>query len=559
MCLNNDGKFIQGLCLTNFTVNCSENSSCSQLIHVSSASDQYFITYSITTQSNFSSGYVFSFSQLIQNSIIDVSDNVYTSSIYPLFQSQNAFTNLKIQFGAQTLNSGSLISQSSAITINQMNIVSKSGTQLTVNANSQLNILNNSPISTIINNLLVNLSFASSNGNITLTDNISGVFNISGYLVDGDYISTLTVAMIGINVQIATINVNQVNFKPNTFNVGNSSSYLFGNFVYTQSKLMINNLAIIIGNSINYLLLGSIQTTIIKSYMFGGIIANINTATTLCVYNVIIDSYQKFSTSYVSESGVLIGKTISSSNNVTINNLCLQQNFDSTTPKFDKFGLIGWNCGNISIINAAISFSVKDTSFSNLGIVGLHSPSSIYTKVINLITSMNISSSSESVGFIFGTVLSKNSSVQNVSVIRGDISSGSQIGGIVGIQQNNATIMNSSVQNMNVSGSSQVGGIIGYQTNANVTIIDSLVQNSNISSQNVGGIIGMSQSKLYLTNTLIRFVRLTGSGSNLGVVVGYNIGGTYKYINSTAMSNYINGNKQIECSSLSNTWSVSGC
>ncbi|CAL6090462.1 Hypothetical_protein [Hexamita inflata] len=314
--------------------------SCSQQVYYIKF-DIQIVTSSVTSSSNFSSGYVFSTATIIQNAFIDVSNSVYPSSVNPLFQSQSSFTNLKIQFGAQTLNSGSFIStQSTAITINQMNIVSKSGSQLTVKTYSQLNILTNSPTGAVINNLLVNLSFASSAGNITLINNINGVFNISGYQVLGDYSSTLTAAMIGINVSTATINVNQVSFKPNTYNVGNGSSYLFGSSVSGASSIEINNLAIIIGTSSNFMLLGSMATTSSNRYLFGGITAYINTASSINVNSVILDSYQKFSTGYVQSSGFLVGYVDSSSINVTLKNLCLQQNMTTTTLEFLRFGLI---------------------------------------------------------------------------------------------------------------------------------------------------------------------------------------------------------------------------
>ncbi|CAL6094861.1 Hypothetical_protein [Hexamita inflata] len=237
-CLNNGYQFENTQCITNYSITCSNPSlSCSQQVFIS-IFDLPSITYQVTSSSNFTNSYVFS--TTIANTFIDISNNVYSSIVYPLFQSQSTFTNLKIQFGAQILNSGSFIStQNSQITINQINIVSRSGSQLTVNTNSQLNILTSSPVSAVINNLLVNLSFASSAGNITLINNINGVFNISGYQVLGDYSSTLTVAMVGINVQTATINLNQVSFKPNTFNVGNASSYLFGNSVSGASSFAI--------------------------------------------------------------------------------------------------------------------------------------------------------------------------------------------------------------------------------------------------------------------------------------------------------------------------------
>ncbi|CAL6082962.1 Conserved_hypothetical protein [Hexamita inflata] len=57
------------------------------------------ITNQISSSSNFSAGYVFSTATVVQNSFIDISDNVYSTTVYPLFQSQSTFTNLKIQFG----------------------------------------------------------------------------------------------------------------------------------------------------------------------------------------------------------------------------------------------------------------------------------------------------------------------------------------------------------------------------------------------------------------------------------------------------------------------------
>ncbi|CAL6094825.1 Conserved_hypothetical protein [Hexamita inflata] len=559
-CLNKiDQQNISSQC---YVVDSNDLLLCSQKVYQSSF-DLSVVTHQVINSGNFTSNYVFSTTTVITNAFIDVLDSVYASTVYPLFQSQSAFTNLKIQFGAQTLNSGSFISTLNLqITINQMNIISRSGSQLTVNTNSQLNILSSSPVGVVINNMLINLSFASSAGNITLINNINGVFNISGYQVLGDYSSTLTVTMIGINVQTATINLNQVSFKPNTYNVGNGSSYLFGSSVSGASTFTINNLAIIIGNSSNFLLLGSITTNdrLTNYYMFGGIIAYINTASSIYVNSVILDSYQMFSTQYVSYFGFLVGYVQSNSNNVTIKNVCLQQNMTSTTLEFNQFGLIGLNSGNTSIQNASVTFSVQGVQLYDFGIIGAQDSSSIYAEVINLITSVNVSSiDGNSVGSIFGWEGAKNCSVQNASVVRGNVSSSSSVGGIIGYLDSNATIMNSSVQNSNISGqSSQVGGIIG-SLSSNATILNSSVQNSNVSSSTyVGGIIGYCSSKLYLTNVQIKFVSITGS-SRLGVVIGQNDGGTYSFITSTASSNYINGAKQTECASLSNTWSVSGC
>ncbi|CAL5985057.1 Hypothetical_protein [Hexamita inflata] len=528
-----------------------------------------FITNQVSSSNNFSSGYVFATTNIIQNAFIDVSDNVYSTTVYPLFQSQSTFTNLKIQFGAQTLNSGSFILSSvQSIIINQMNIISRPGSQITVNANSQLNILTNSPTGAVINNMLVNIFIASSSGNITLINNINGVFNVSGYQVIGNYNSTSTVAMIGLNVKTATINVNQVRLQPSSFNVGNGSSYLFGSSVLSVSTIMINNFAVIIGSSSNFLLLGSISTTDADAnyYMFGGVVAYISSASSVSVNNVLLDSYQKFSTSYVSWSGFLIGNIYSSSSNTTIQNVCLLQKIWSTTLKYSNFGLIGWNYGNTSIQNAWITFHVHGDLFYSFGVIGYQYSSSIYAEVKNLRTFVNVSSSKGYyIGLIFGYESAKNCSVQNTSLVGGNINSGSTyyVGGIFGYQSNNMTVLSSSIFELNIQGDCYyASGIIGYEDmNANATILDSSISSTNIfGSYQVGGLIGQCKATLHLTNILITFVRLSGSSTSFGIVVGQNEGGTYSFTNSTARSNFIKDVQQTECTVLkTNSWSITGC
>ncbi|CAL5981519.1 InlB_B-repeat-containing protein [Hexamita inflata] len=587
---------------------------CSQSVYVSTFEIDT-ITQSVGS-GNFAAEYIFSTE--IQDAFIDIADNVYTI-VKPLFQSQSTFTNLKIQFGVQTVSGGSLIiSSSDSIVINKMNIISKPNKQITLSA-SQLNILSNSPTGANINNLLVNLSFVSSSGNITLVSNINGVFNISGYQVLGDYTSTLVVAMIGLNIMTATIKVNQVSFKPNVYNVGNGSSYLFGSSISTVSTFVISNLAIVIGSSSSFVLLGSITTTISNQNQFGGIIAYINSVSPVNINNVILDSYQKFSTSYVSYSGFLIGYVQSSSSPVTIINVCLQQNMTSTTLQFGYFGLIGKICGNFSIQNTSITLSVQGSQFSDFGIVGVQNTNSLLAEVINMITSVCVNSISGggNISSVFGREDAKNCSIQN-TVIKGNIVSSSQrvsgiiscacedsnvtifntsvsmiisgtycVGGIIGSQQSNTTFKNCSVQNTNISGQVQIGGFIGCQY-SNTTILNSFVSNTkvtgyymlggilgilnynmmimnssvtytNVTGQyQVGGVIGKCSSQLLLTNVIIQFVRLT-SYSSYGVVVGGNAGGTYSFTNSTSISIFSEEVQLKDCAALSNSQLTTGC
>ncbi|CAL6021718.1 Conserved_hypothetical protein [Hexamita inflata] len=273
-----------------------------------------------------------------------------------------------------------------------------------------------------------------------------------------------------------------------------------------------------------------------------------------------------------------------------LKNLCIQQDITSTTD-FSLSGIIGRNSGNTTIQCASITISAQGLYFGNFGIVGHQYQNSIYAEVIDLKTSLYVSSSTgQGVGVIFGYENANNCTIQNTNVIEGNISSYygiQQVGGIIGWLNSCIVILNSSISNTNITGQIYIGGIIGGQSSnantsilvfsiqnteifgssslggvigvqsSNVIIINSSISNTNLSGSDcVGGIIGQCLSKLYLTNTNIQFMRCVSS-SHFGIVVG--LGGTYWFINSTAISNYINGVKQPECASLSNTWSVTGC
>ncbi|CAL6000821.1 Hypothetical_protein [Hexamita inflata] len=560
-CLNNGFLYQNDYCVSNYNIACTDNQmSCSQKIFVA-LFDEQLVSYQVISSSNFSSGYVFDTSSAINNAFINVSDYVYTSVFNPLFQQQNSFTNLMIQFGVQTLNSGSFVlSSSSVVTVNQMNILSKPGSQLIVAADQQLNLLTSLSIRTKIYKMLVNLSFAPSSGNITLISNINGVINITGYQVLGVYNSTQTVAMIGFSIK-ADANLNHINFKPSAYNVGNRSSYLFSDAGSNKSVLVINNIAVILVNKTNYLLLGSIHSTQINCYVFGGIIAQNNAH--VSVNNAIFDSYQHFTTEYVQDSGFLFGQSDRYSN-VVISNACIQQNTTSTTLKCSAFGLIGDGPGKITLYNAQITFSVQGAYLWCFGIIGVQSSSQMYAEVINVLASVYLSSSSGSLtGSIVGGVASDNFTIENVTVLKSNIFTNSkQVGGFVGQQLSNLTVVNSTISESNISGFESVGSFIGeivQQTKANVTISGSKILKAIVFGSNaVGGFVGQCKSTLHLTNSMIQLTRIFSPGFNFGIVVGDNIG-TQTINGSSSASNYINNALNNDCPVLSNIWSVAGC
>ncbi|CAL6001030.1 Conserved_hypothetical protein [Hexamita inflata] len=481
---------------------------CSQSAHFQTF-DINELTYSVGTN-NLSAGYVFG-TKIVENAFIDVKDN-----IYPLFKSQNTFTNLKIQFQTHRVSEGSLIVSSiSSANVKHMNIISKPGSELTVNTASQLNIFTYSLSGSNITNLLVNLSFAPSIGNITLINNINGVLNITGYQVLGKYVSTQTVAMIGNNVN-ANVKVNQVSFKPSVYNVGNCSSYLFST---SSSIITISYLSVIIGDSSNYLLLGSIDIKYMQYYLFGGVIAYISGDSRVFVNNLISDSYQKFSSSLVNMTGFLVGFAQSDRPIISINSICLQQSVSGTS-SFYAVGLIGRNEVELTLQNCFITL-IADGELNQFGIVGLQTKNPNVV-ISNLNTSMSVSSGSN-IGSVFGQSFIINCRITNTSIFRGNL---------------NAQV---------------VGGFIGYYGLSNATIINSMVQNTNISGEEyAGGFIGRIQDcYIYITNSTIQFTRIMSQGKSGLICVLEQMQHLSVIISSSSsFQNYINGVLEQDCAVL---------
>ncbi|CAL5971940.1 Conserved_hypothetical protein [Hexamita inflata] len=578
--------------LQSYVIN-NTNFECNQKIFTT-LFDINSITYQINATHDFNSGYVFN--TPIKNSFIDISNNVYTVSVIPLFQSQNVFENLKIQIGIQIINSGSLIqSSSTSIIINQMNIISKPGSQLTLNSASQINILSPSSNNASINNLLVHLIFAPSQGNITLINQANGIIDVLGYQVLGSFITTQTVAMIAIHTDNAVVHINQVNFEVNSYDVGNCSSYLFSKSVTSKSEFYITNMAVIQGNNSNFLVFCSLSSTTEYYYQFGGIIAYINNASTVVVDNIIVDSYLKFSTDYVTYSGYLVGYMQSSQSSLTIQNMCIQQSMTSVTQKFYDFGLIGRNVGNSSIQNASLTLSDQGVQFNDFGIIGAQN--SIYAEIVNIITSITIlTGSGQYIGSNFGYLAAKQCLIQNISMVRGNISSNSSyVGGFIGFinQNTNLTILDSTISKLNISGYNTIAGYIGFQitntnttiagskiyqlncighyyiaglsgcqyANANMTAVNFVVSESNVSGQDyVAGLVGSCvASGLYLISSNIQLIQLSTTGQYSGIIVSQNSGGYYQFINAAATQNYINKVLQNDCPVILNTQWQNGC
>ncbi|CAL5985010.1 Conserved_hypothetical protein [Hexamita inflata] len=487
---------VSGSCQIVVIINSTDNTfQCNLNISITTF-DIQTATNQLTTPLSFSQYQIFAASEVISDAFIDISDNVY-STINPLFQSQKSFNNIKIQIATQSMTSGSILVPNTTTTlkINQMSIISKSGSSI---YNSQyLNILVASSSNTNISSLLINLNFSMSSGSIALINTVSGSIYITSYQILGAILSSNQVSMIALSIASATGNISQVSFKANVFNVGNCSSYLFG--TAASSEFTVSNIVITIGNSTSSQILSQISP---GSYywQFGGIIANILGSSKININNIIYDCYQQINTvSYY--FGFLVGYGQQSSSSLTISNLCQLQKITGSQ-QFQYFGLIGYTLTNTSLTQ-------------------------VNTRTII------ITNSGYQVGILFGYIQSANNLIQNVSVVNCNINISSQhyMGGFIGnMVSSNMQILNSTISQSNFSGSSYTGGFIGIS----------------------------SSSKVKITGSKIQQVRIV-SQSNIGIVLSYSTGNSIVFSNSSSIFNYINNVLQYDCPQFSNPFSQIGC
>ncbi|CAL5973719.1 Conserved_hypothetical protein [Hexamita inflata] len=515
---------VDGKC--KFVVNSADTDLvCSQQLYVTSF-DILEITNTINGVADFSSGYVFSTANFITNAFINIVDAVYTSGSQqsPLFQSQSAFTNIKIQICSQTTINGAFMTPASIIEINQVYIFSKYKTSF--NVMSYLYLIEatySSANNHNINNLAISMNISTLQGNFALINSITGILTIYNYSVKGSYNSQAAFTFLGITVLSSTLVVSKVSITPYNFVVGNSSSYLFSNT--NMCTLSLSYLNIIVGNSTVSQITSNIASTFSKFFQFGGYISYLIN-TTLQTANLIYSGYFNYITDFIELSGLLIGYSNSNTNKILILNLCFSSYVTDGNCSFYSFGLVGQNNGNISIQQANIEFDFSVIYIANaIGIIAAQSETSAYTETINLLTA--VTSSFElrgEIGSILGQQNGQYFVVQNCTVKGTVIHAMCYIGSIVGSIYNILDIQNTTIINTNLSAvSNSTGGFIGWSSDCWFTISNSSIQNVNIVCK-----------------------------SYFGMILGRNYGNTtFTLKNSWTIENIINSIAQQNCVSIS--------
>ncbi|CAL6075651.1 Hypothetical_protein [Hexamita inflata] len=378
--------------------------------------------------------------------------------------------------------------------------------------------------------MLLNLTFASSIGNITLVQNLQYVANIQNYQVMGNYYSQGTVALLGANVNATTLIITSINFKPETFNVGNQSSYLVSMVEF--STVQIKDMSIIMGSSSQQQTANQIVSTYTNPYIFGGIFTTV-ISTSINIVQLIGDSYLTHNTNYVTSSGYLIGQSQVQSN-IIIMNMCLSIN--NIQQQDENFGIIGYAQGNIQLTQISLFMSLQSKNFKRVGIIGFTSTSVmlIHISKIQSTICLNVigSSSYGDVG-TFGLIQSQQFQIFD---------------SILEYNNNNYSSVSS-------------GGLSGYLGNSIIKVYNIVILNSNIQSQKYcGGFVGyLIYSNIYINSAQIQQVHITSTELTYGIIAGYNIDTVYNIQQSKSVANYFNNVLQTDCLNIINTWSVTQC
>ncbi|CAL6030642.1 Conserved_hypothetical protein [Hexamita inflata] len=379
--------------------------------------DLFAITRTIASKAEFGSGSVFSSSEYVQNSFIDIAENVYNQGGPTLFL-QNTFINIKIQVGAVDIyKTGAFLTNSQEFNITQLQILSRPGTSITAPVNTDITIFTNliqsvSNKAVVFNDLQISLHIVHSGCNIKLIGYlINTQLIITNYKVTGIYYSDGKVSLLLFLAQGTNVQLKNLNFKPEYFHCGNESSYIITQ-IYSSS-FQFTNLVIIIGSD-KQQVLNSISTSFDNPFVFGGLV-NMMKQSSLIVFNVILDCKQIFKTLQMSSSGVLVGKAVNSGI-LQIKQMCINFNLNSIGTQLNIFGVFGDIQSFLTIIDTSLNMQVECYGVESFGFIG-----DMYTYDISKLTVKslyNIVQSAYSMGILNGRSMENNVNTSKIAQVK---------------------------------------------------------------------------------------------------------------------------------------------
>ncbi|CAL5996937.1 Hypothetical_protein [Hexamita inflata] len=465
---------------------------------------------SVITASNFTGAFVFD-AQLINNSFIDVQDAALPSTYFYLFKSQSYYYNLKIQLGTQTINSGSLLSDSTVKIMNKVSLIQKSVTQITVSA--QLNILSQSSSGTSLRNLFVKLTFApSSVGGVDLINVLTGQLSVRNYQLAGTYYSTQQ-SCLGVMSVNGFVAMQNVNFNPARVTFGNLSSYLFCQVNY--STLQLQKIVILVGVSdASPNVITSINTTSATDFAFGGIVATMNYSNIDFKIST-LKLFSSYNTAFMNNSGQIFG-LLNKSNIVSVSQICYQDSTKLQSSSTVLIGTIGYVEGVFSMSRSRLALTVSgDAAIQGLGTVAFMTQLCTKALFSDLTVQVQLGPKTtvqdeQNVSALVGRQMGANWTVQNTVFDNNVLIRGKQIGIMAGFCQNTAgSIANVELNNASIASTQHdnviSGGFIGQITFSKLNIAACSVNNQTHSSSTTnsctaGYLVGSSSSATIFTS-----------------------------------------------------------
>ncbi|CAL6026744.1 Conserved_hypothetical protein [Hexamita inflata] len=474
-------------------------------------------------------GYLFGSNTYITNAFINIQSYVYAGTLYPLFQSQYQFTNIKIQIGTQTFGSGTFLETQKQISVNYLCITSITGTSIILNAYVYLLVPSVNEGTNNINNFMINISLSYSSGQFTLINQITTKLTITNYSIFGIYQNSQTTSFVSFGVTSSTVLLINITILPTTFNVGNQSSYIFNNV--NGCAIKISDVNVRVGTVSSFQTANQIASNSDIYFQFGGFVSYIINSE-FWVTQLIHDCYSIYVTGNIRYSGIIVGFSNSNANIIFIINVCFQQNIQSSSV-YQFFGMIGQNNGNLTIQYSYVTFTLKASYLSSFGMIGAQSSDSQQSCIINLRTTFTVSVDARGdVGAVMGWQEGQNLQIDNCVVFNSSLYAKCYVGGVIGSLQNQLKMNNVSVIKTNLSANdNSSGGFIGWSYSCHF-----FINNSNVQS-----------SRLYCNE-------------RIGIILGRNYKSTtFQVINSWSTNNYFYETLQYDCPNLNDAFSDQGC
>ncbi|CAL5976530.1 Hypothetical_protein [Hexamita inflata] len=512
---------------------------CQQQLYTFKVFDLATATNAIQS-SDFASGFAFD-TQVIQNAFLDVQS---ISSSFTLFKTQSVFLNIKVQLNGVSFVSGAMLSPSQSIQINQLAVVSKVGTQVTINAGVVLSILQQTATVTNITNLLLNINMnPSSAGIISLINVVNGQLIVKGYQILGSYSSTNTISLGVCQIQgNSKVNLNYIQISPDLFMCGNLSSYLIS-YVNT-TNIDISHVTINIGNISTYNTMSNIITTTTQFLSFGGILTYCNTSI-IQVEDIQLNTYEQWDNKYINYTGHIFGFINKSISNMFM--ICAIQIVNSSiNSQFYMFGLIGYFNSQLTIQLLSAQCQILPGTFTQTGIIGYVNGTKSLIMNVQIQFQMTINKGNFS-GSLAGMLYASEQLIYNVSIIESQIEAHLLVG-LMTAQVRNCKLTNIQIVSSQASGSTfnenqYSAGLIAV-TEGYVQIIQCYISKIQIQSYSnltwaiSGGIFGdiyntsMSIQQTQLLSSYISCNGSTQNSVNSGGLVGYQFDGQMNVIDT---------------------------